>query len=205
MKLLILTLILFFTSCVKNINVKESITEVKPGQCEDINNTGDMLNLLNDLESQTKEILLLAEKENVWEYEQRIEEIFTSIKSTVDLLNTLADPRWTDTKFKYDYKWNIYRQSFRPNLGTYFPRGFSIQDFEVEEIVLNGVKRPDLIKKIEMQRIADSVEVKFGHQGSLLELCQLHSTLNIVIKVTFRTIRTIKYRWFNLYHSKDLL
>lgn len=174
-------------------------------ECEKINSKGNIVSLLDSIGKDQTRIQKLLGTRDPLSHETEIYSLVDQIKTKAKIVEEIADPDWTAPSLDMEYTWKFWRSDFRPNPGTYFPGGFSLLDFEVEEVVLVGEKRQDLIPMVVFNQNGDAFEVKLKHKVSILTACQLASTLNIIIKTKFRSLRTIKYRWFNLVISKEAL
>ena len=212
MKACIIVSLFLLVGCISRKNVQNIDFDLTAEQkeilhttCSEISHTGDMIELLQAISQKQAKIHDLLSTPNPYHHEREIYQLIDEIRGDATKIEALATPDWTSPHFPIHYEWKFWRNDFRPNIGTYFPNGFSLIDYNVEEVILVGEKRGDLRDNLEFHQQGDSFAVTFSHEASSLTACQLASTLNILIKVKFRSVRTIKYRWFNLTVSKEAL
>lgn len=206
-------LLLSLVSCVGHKDVNEISLEEGDSQrdevvkvCDEINSSGDIMSLLNSIKKDHKQIQRYLKVKDPYQYESEILELADEINKKGEQVVNMVIPEWTTPKVDVKYSWDFNKKYFRPNPGTYTPNGFSLLGFEVEDVFLMGVRRDDLKPQIGIDSKDKSFRVSLNSEFSYLTACQLISTLNIIIKVKFRSFRTVKYRWFNLFIQKgDLL
>jgi hypothetical protein len=205
MKILLLCLFVTMMSCHKVVkekqltfNLNEAEKKALDLECAEINSTGDIFKLLAEIKSETKEALKIIEGENLSREEERVTRIAESINRKAEMVLNLSKPEWTHERWSYEASWVLNREDFNDLLGTHVKKGFEITNVQMQDIYFLGEKKNELLTNITIDKKYNKVTINYKNTGSSLELCQLHKTLMIFMKVDYRNIVNDNKRFFNL-------
>lgn len=197
----LLAFCLFNSSCVISIpqtgiapyRMPDGIKEIYR-QCDLINKTGDIFNLLGEIRRDTREIILILEEGKEREPETLIEVLADNIRRKSELVTELSKKEWTTPDVRHEINWLIRKEDFRNTV-----ENFSFDTFKVEKIYFKGEERPDLKKQIRFSLEGNKLYVKYLNSATLLEFCQLNETLMVVVEVKYLNSRYLNTKFLNLY------
>jgi hypothetical protein len=197
----LLALCLFHTACVISIpqtgmapyRMPEGIREIHR-QCDLINKTGDIFNLLGEIRRDTREIILILDEGKAAKPETLIEVLADNIRRKSELVTELSKNEWTTPDVRHEINWLMSKDDFRNTF-----ENFSFSSFKVEKIFFKGEERPDLKKQIRFSLEGNKLYVKYLNAATLLEYCQLNETLMIVVEVKYLNSRYLNTKFVNLY------
>lgn len=201
----ILLLCPFLFGCLKpksernlSFNMDPSELSELKAHCEEINAHGDILQLLQEIKSDTKEALRILEMPGKG---ARIElsSLAASISEKSQRISHLSKEEWTTERWKHEVVWRIDEEDFTRSVGTFFENGLSILEAKIDSTYLMGQKRDDLISKFSIEKEGNLVLIKYRSLASSLELCQLQKTLLVVLDIYVRRVKAKRHHFFSLY------
>lgn len=205
-------LLMLLTSCLRYKNLsfarvdasQEVLTTLK-SSCKSLTKDYDVADQIKEIKRNFGQIMSYLRSEDPTSFEDEITGLATEIKESSRHIAQMVAPEWSTPRWKYHYSWKLTKRDFRPNVGSYFPRGVKITHVEVVGVYLFGDKRDDLKEHIQIMQKKRSFEVNLHHLASSLDLCQLNRTLIITVKARFKSLKMNKTKHFNLYVSKEAL
>lgn len=200
-KLLLISLVFLF-GCIKNkpernisFDMSQSEYEDLKKECAEISSNGDILVLLNEIKKDTRKIFKLLGVPNPTESKEEITILADGIADKSQKVITLSKHEWTMDRWKHEIKWRIDEGDFK--------KRSQILDQKVDSIYFMGEQRDDLKDKIFILKNGNNLMISLKKPGSALEICQLQKTLNIIVEVKLKSIKSIKKRYFNLNVQND--
>ncbi len=172
---------------------KETLTK----QCREMNSYGDIMQLLAEINAETKEVLRLLEAEDMRQNEARITELADSIDKKSYAVISLSREEWIERKWNFEAKWVINKQDFKDVLGTHINQ-FEITGVDLQKIFFHGEEREDLRDNVKVVEGDNEIRISYKNKGSSLELCQLNKTMMILLDVNYRNVVNRNHRYFNL-------
>jgi hypothetical protein len=202
---LFLATAILMSGCFKTIVAKQSTLEMNAidknsvgNACKEINSQGDIFKLLKEIKNDTNEVIKILEDGDLPSKEARVTEIASKVDQKTKLVLTLSKAEWVSNQWTYEVKWNVDEEYFDDLLGAHIKNGFDLKKAVIQDVYFMGEKRADLIKKMKLVKDGNTFFVTYKNKASSLELCQLHKTLMVIVKVDYRNITNRNERFFNL-------
>lgn len=167
--------------------------------CQEIEKTGDIFSLLEEIKFLTNDILQIIDSDHPENQYNEVARLSAEVHSRTKKVLQLSQSEWTHAKWNYQVSWLINRFDFKKSLGTHLPNGFELIGADIQDLYFQGEKRADLKEKLKISLVEQEFIVEYENIGSSLELCQLYKTMMIVIAINYRNLNGYKTRYFNLY------
>lgn len=160
-------------------------------ECGQINQTGNIFQLLADINSDTRSVLYLLEQKSFSGIEDSVHELALRIKENSILVKQLSKTEWSKPDVRHSIKWTLSEKDFSRNQYVFYP--------EIKNVYFQGQERPDLIKRVTIDQNGNNFVIEYMNAGTLLEYCQLNETLMLVLEVKTGSFKNPKKKLFNLF------
>lgn len=162
-------------------------------ECKQINNTGDIYDLLSDIRQDTGKIISII-NEGSNNQESKIQMLADEIKRNSALVTELSKTEWTTPNVRHEVTWSVSKENFGKTSSNFY-----IKSSQVHKVFFLGEEREDLKKRIDVTPQGDKLFIKYMNSATMLEFCQLNETLMVVLEVKYIGLRYINTKYFNLY------
>lgn len=160
-------------------------------ECDLINQTGNIFQLLGQINSDTRSVLHLLGKKPFSGIEDRVHALAEEIKENSILVKQLSKTEWSNPDVRHSIKWTLSDKDFSRNQYVFYP--------EIKNVYFLGVERPDLINRVTIDQNGNNFVIEYMNAGTFLEYCQLNETLMFVLEVKTGSFKNPKKKFFNLY------
>jgi predicted Fe-S protein YdhL (DUF1289 family) len=203
--ILILILLISFTGCIRRKSEVSRTFKLSEDQkvellndCQEMEQDGDMLEVIKEIKRDTLRIFNLLEKENPEEHTQMVTLLTDRLTENAKRAISLSRTEWTDSKWEYETVWSLGERDFKTILGRFYKDDLKILRQKIHSIYLMGQERGDLKPSVSILNQRDSLEIKYSGTASSLEACQLQRAFGIFLEVRFSDSKFIHTRYFNL-------
>ena len=147
-------------------------------QCSKMRSLGSYLDLKLDFDQRIRRLLKLSDRDPGLVREQ-IEAELKAIENDVSRIKTLSQPEWSLSTFDSIYSWQLSEKDF----GDEAIEISSVEVLDVKSFGQTIVSPPGL----QLSHGINSVQVIWKVPSSLLEVCELPSSLAVIIRVRFES------------------
>lgn len=195
MKSFLLFICLLSSSCVKNVEQFSMRSYFFSGsvdnECQKIQSTGDIYELLAAIKTDTKAVLKLLDGKSSKDLEVKIGNLANNIDVNATKVMQLSKVEWNDPYLRYSIIWKLDDSHFGSrNLYVYNPT--------VKNVYFLGKEHPELVSRVKITQRGNDIVIEYINLATMLEYCQLNETLMIVLEMNYGNDRNPKSLFFNL-------